>query len=169
MDFSAHYEQLYPRVYAYFRLRCPDAALAEDLASQVFERALRAWKRYDPLRAAFSTWVFSIAHNVLKNYWRRQALLGWLPWEAASPLLPRDPSAEEWVLQNETNRELLRALRQLGPREQNLLALKFGGCLSNVEIAAVTGLNANQVGVILYRAVHRLQELMQTREVNDGG
>ncbi|HVN56400.1 MAG TPA: sigma-70 family RNA polymerase sigma factor [Anaerolineaceae bacterium] len=167
-DFAALYDQLYPRIFAYVRLRCGDTAAAEDLTSQVFARALAALDSYHSEKASFATWLFSIAHNAVNNHYRAQAIRRWLPWEAVERHPHPDPVPEECALQNETRRELLEALSNLSPRERGLLALKFGGGLSNIEIAEVLGLNPNQVGVILYRAVDRLRERLAGKEIQYG-
>jgi RNA polymerase sigma-70 factor (ECF subfamily) len=41
-----------------------DAATVEDLAQQTFWRAYRALSSFDPERAAFSTWLFTIAKRL---------------------------------------------------------------------------------------------------------
>jgi RNA polymerase sigma-70 factor (ECF subfamily) len=51
-----------------------------------------------------------------------------------------------------------RALAVLEPRERDLVALKFAGGLSNVEIAKVIGLSPSNTGTKLHRAVEKLRE-----------
>ncbi len=51
-----------------------------------------------------------------------------------------------------------RALAVLEPRERDLVALKFAGGLSNVEIAKVLGLSPSNTGTKLHRAVEKLRE-----------
>jgi RNA polymerase sigma-70 factor (ECF subfamily) len=49
-----------------------DRDRAEELAQDVFLRVFRARKRYEPT-ARFSTWLFTIAHNVASNALRSHA------------------------------------------------------------------------------------------------
>ncbi len=51
-----------------------------------------------------------------------------------------------------------RGLAVLEPRERDLVALKFAGGLSNVEIAKVLGLSPSNTGTKLHRAVEKLRE-----------
>ena len=43
---------------------------AEDLTQQTFERALKAWSRYDPRKASVGTWLIVIARNLLVDHFR---------------------------------------------------------------------------------------------------
>ena len=72
IDWNALYAEQLPRVYNYFRYRVGDDALAEDLTTATFEKAWRSRKRFRRDRAAFSTWLFTIARNVAIDHFRRR-------------------------------------------------------------------------------------------------
>ena len=55
-----------PRVFAYLWRQTGDRLDAEDLTQEVFLRLYRYRDRYQP-RAGFSTWVFHVTQNVLRN------------------------------------------------------------------------------------------------------
>src|SRR5213596_2708131 len=46
-------------------------ARAEDVAQETFLRAFKALCSFDPARAAFSTWLFTIARRLAIGEWRR--------------------------------------------------------------------------------------------------
>src|SRR6187455_868590 len=46
-------------------------ARAEDVAQEAFLRAFKALGSFDPARAAFSTWLFTIARRIAISEWRR--------------------------------------------------------------------------------------------------
>ena len=48
-------------------------------------------------------------------------------------------------------------LAQLPPRERELIALKYGGEMTNRAIVAVTGLSESNVGTILHRTIGKLR------------
>ena len=50
-----------------------DPSAAEDLAQEVFVKAIRALRSYDPERK-FSSWLFKIAHNTTIDQLRRKGL-----------------------------------------------------------------------------------------------
>ena len=55
------------RVYAYVAYRIGDGPEAEDVSSEVFERALRYRWSYNPDKAAPITWLMAIARGVLAD------------------------------------------------------------------------------------------------------
>lgn len=63
-SFAEVAEQHLDGVHRYLLLLTADPALAEDLAADTFEKALRAWRRYDPRRASERTWLCRIARSV---------------------------------------------------------------------------------------------------------
>jgi len=63
--FGHLYEQYLPRIFQYVSYRVGDRTTAEDLTSDIFNKALTNFTKYDSRKAAFSTWVFSIARNTL--------------------------------------------------------------------------------------------------------
>lgn len=155
--FTALYDHYFPRIYSYVRYRVPDAAAAADVTSQVFEQAYRHLASYDPARAAFSTWLFTIARNALYNHTRGQKLRRWLSLDHVIGKPDHAPPPEAAVIHQEAHADLLEAVARLPERERDILALKFGAALTNRRIADLTGLTENNVAVILYRAVRRLR------------
>src|SRR5579871_4400207 len=69
-DFAGVYEEQVWRVYGFFAYWLRSRADAEDLTQQTFERAWKAWNRYDEGRAGVATWLMAIAHNLLVDYMR---------------------------------------------------------------------------------------------------
>ncbi|MGI9183632.1 MAG: RNA polymerase sigma factor [Solirubrobacteraceae bacterium] len=63
-DFAHVYRDHVWRIYGFVAYRVRDRQLAEDLTQATFERALRAWGRFDPRRASESTWLMAIARNL---------------------------------------------------------------------------------------------------------
>ena len=68
---------------------------------------------------------------------------------------------ETQVIQAETIRRLLRNLRHLSERDQEVITLKFAGQLSNKEIGQVMGLKEKTVSVVLWRAMQRLHHQLE--------
>jgi RNA polymerase sigma-70 factor (ECF subfamily) len=155
--FAAIYDHYYPRIYAYARYRVRDAALAEEITAQVFERVLANLGKYDAEQAPFAAWLFTIARNRVSDHHRAQRRRQWLPLDLVRGRAAPGPAPEEIVVRDETREALLAAVTRLSERERDILALKFGAELTNRRIAALTGLSESNVGVILYRAVRRLR------------
>lgn len=69
------FEQLYGRhrgpLYRFLMRQLRNAALADELFQDVWQRVIAARASWQP-DAAFSTWLFRIAHNQLNDHWRAQ-------------------------------------------------------------------------------------------------
>ena len=70
-SFARVYDEHVWRVYGFLAYRLGNRDIAEDLTQATFERALRAWSRFDPRRASESTWLLAIARNLLIDHFRR--------------------------------------------------------------------------------------------------
>ena len=110
--------------------------------------------------------MFGIVHHVVGDYLRRRRLIAWISLETLRGQHAPGPLPEEICIQNSLEEELLRVLPKLKERERELLGLKYGGGLTNRQIASLVGLTEQNVGVILYRAVGRLRQLMNGYQVN---
>lgn len=155
-DFARLYDEHVWRVYGFLAYRVRDRALAEDLTQTTFERALRAWGRFDPRRASESTWLLTIARNLLIDHHRRPSSRPTEPIDERS--LGSVPGPEQALARTQ---ELLDALARLGEREREILALRFGGDLSGPEIAALTDLSLANVQQIISRSLRKLRELIE--------
>jgi RNA polymerase sigma-70 factor (ECF subfamily) len=154
-DFERLYEDHAQALFGFLAYRTGDRALAEDVMSESFERALRARKRYDPGRAGAKTWLYSIALNCLRDQQRRQG--------AESRALDRvgAPSGIELhdrgLGRADDRDEVQRAMAGLAAEEREVVALKFGGELTAKEIAKVLGEKVTTVEGRLYRALRKLR------------
>ena len=70
-DFARVYDEHVARVYGFLAYRVESRHTAEDLTQATFERALRAWSRFDPRRGSEITWLLAIARNVHIDHLRR--------------------------------------------------------------------------------------------------
>ena len=69
-EFADAYDDHVWDVYGFLGYRLNSREEAEDLTQATFERALRAWSRFDPGRASVKTWLLAIARNVLIDHYR---------------------------------------------------------------------------------------------------
>jgi RNA polymerase sigma-70 factor (ECF subfamily) len=155
VDWDAVYTELLPRIYNYFRYRIGAGPQAEDLTSATFEKAWRNRERYDRDKAAFSTWMFTIARNLATDYFRTRHVH--LPLEALEDQAAGDEAVEERVQRGQVSDRLGALLASLPERERELVALKYGAGLTHRESAALTGLSESNVGSILHRTVEKLR------------
>lgn len=133
---------------------------AEDLTLEVFVRLHRAAADYRPT-AKFSTYLFHIAHNLLRNERRRQRRK---PAEPAAPeafdYLAADQAAADRRVA-ELEEVFQRALLRLPERARAALLLLHQQGLGYGEAAAVLGVTENALRVLVHRARQQLKQDME--------
>jgi RNA polymerase sigma factor (sigma-70 family) len=141
--------ELIRRIYSYVAYRVGDGPDAEDVTSEVFERALRYRKSYDSSRGEPLAWLIGIARRCIDDSMTRpRAELGKQP-DVSSP---EDLEAD--ALQRLT---VAAAVEALDERSRDLVALRYGADLSARQIGEILGLKTNAVEVALHRTLARLR------------
>jgi RNA polymerase sigma-70 factor, ECF subfamily len=146
---------------AYLGRLVGDPALAEDLAQDTFEKALRALGRL-PAGANTRAWLYRIATNTALDCLRRRRLITWLPFfdRDADPTA-RDSFADA-SLESVT---VQRCLDRLAPRYRVPLVLYACQGLSTSEIAAVLRITPGAVKTRLFRAREKFRQIYVPEEV----
>ena len=151
-------EPLIARVYAYVAYRIGHGAEAEDITSETFARATRYRDTYEPARGAPITWLIGIARHCIDEALRQPRVGSDPPDRATSENLEREA----------VDRLTLRAaVRQLGDRDRELIALRYGADLSARQIAERMETNTNAIDVALHRARNRLRALLEGESADD--
>lgn len=126
-----------------------------DLAQETFLRVFRHAARFDP-RRTFSTWMFQIALNLLRDQARRLQRRPTVPWEtspeASSDSTPRSitADAEAAVAVRDAVLALPLALREI-------VILAEYEHRPQAEIAEIVGISQKAVETRLYRARAKLR------------
>ncbi len=183
--YRAHVHDVYA-FFSYSRIAKEDV---EDLTQATFERALRAWHRFNPATASAKTWLLCIARNLLIDHHRRLRRRPQVPLtdahqsqlrQEAEPFAAgggtgksafgchADDGARALPFGDQAEERLLAALASLSQREREVIALRFGGELSGPEIASLLRLSLANVQQIASRALRRLRaELEDSQEAAD--
>jgi RNA polymerase sigma-70 factor (ECF subfamily) len=160
MDFADIYDRYFDKVYNYVRYRVRLADAADDITAKVFEAALGKAGTYDPARGNEQSWLFGIARNAVADWGRARGRRAEVPLDGAFERAGSDPRAEDILEGREERERVLAAAAALDERSRDIMALKFSSGMTNREIAAMTGLAEGNIGIIIYRAVRKLQELL---------
>ena len=155
LDFDALYRAARDDVYAYVATLLRDRVAAEDVTAAAFERAYRKQRSYKAARGSERAWLFGIARNAALDELRRRKRAAALAAEPADVDAALPEEAAEAALRRAAVRA---ALARIGPRERELIALKFHAGLDNAEIAAVLGVSVSNAGTQLHRAMTKLRE-----------
>jgi RNA polymerase sigma-70 factor (ECF subfamily) len=148
-DPLANPERLIRRVYSYVAYRLGDGPEAEDVTSEVFERALRYRDRYDPSKGEPLAWLLGIARRSVDGAFSARP-----PVAGDIPDRPGHDDLEEDAVQKLT---VAAAVSRLEERDRELIALRYGADLSAAQIGELLGLRPNTVEVALHRALERLK------------
>lgn len=152
--FAGFYERSARSLWAYLARVSADPALADDLMQESYVRFLCA-ELPDDGEVAARRYLFKIATNLLRDHWRR-------PGMASIDEMPEESLAvAAGAKQAETQAVLGPVLRQLRPRERQLLWLAYAEGYSHREIAEVTGLASASIRLLLFRARHRAAKMLR--------
>ncbi len=147
---SELFELHYDRIVRYIASRVSTRDLAEDLASDVFVRAVENYSSFQERGLPVQAWLFRIAHNLVVDHYRRASKRKSVPIDDAMEFSgPSDPAGEvELKLSMERVNEVM---HRLNPGQQEVIALRFVG-----------GLSAEEAGDIMGRTPGAIRELQRT-------
>ena len=158
---SQLYEAYADRVYRYLLSRTSRPVDAEELTSRTFLNALSHLDGYRGGGSNFGSWLMSIAHNLLANWYRDRGRRPPLTTLADALEVPADtPGPEASLETGEEIRRVREAVRALAPDRQQLLALKYVEGRSNAEIGSRMGRTEGAVKALHHRTLRQLQETL---------
>lgn len=156
--FAPLFQRYWPWVYRYCALRCACSADAEDVASQIFVRALAKLPSFVPhAPGAFRRWLFTIAHHEVVSRARSEARHPVQPLDLArEQVVISGPSPEHAAITAVDADSLLALVRELPPRLREVVELRLVG-LTDREIAEVLGISGPAVRKAQSRALAHLR------------
>jgi RNA polymerase sigma-70 factor (ECF subfamily) len=166
-DFARAYDEHVWQVYGFFAYRLGRREDAEDLTQLTFERALKAWHRYDARKAKVSTWLLTIARNLLIDHHRADRSSGESAYDDHDESLAgvgTDPSEQLGL-----DPAIEVALHGLGDREREVIALRFGGDMTGAEIADAMQLSLANVQQILSRSLRKIRSELEAAALREAG
>ncbi len=122
------YEQIFkyfaPRVKSYMMKMTADGQLAEELMQETMITVWYKADRFDPLKGALSTWIFTIARNQRIDAIRREKRPEFDPDDLA--FIPDEvPAADDVIVLQQSAEELKRAMEHLPCEQSELLKMSF--------------------------------------------
>lgn len=152
--FSRYYRDVYRYLYSITR----DAALSEDLASEVFVEVVRSLPSFRG-ESDVKTWMFSIARHRWYAYLRRKQRS--VPeTELAENLTNAERSLEEQLQNAQTARRIMELLDS-GPERTRMIVLLRTEGYSFHEIGERTGVSENSARVIDFRARAKIRQILK--------
>jgi RNA polymerase sigma-70 factor (ECF subfamily) len=136
--------------------------LAEDIFQETWIRVLERGRQYDS-RHEFSTWLFTIARNLVIDHMRRKHPASLDMLAASDDAVPSDipdiarPSAFDTTVQREQNEQISAGMLHIATEYRESLVLRFQEGMTLEEIAAVTGAPLGTVKSRIYRGLSALE------------
>jgi RNA polymerase sigma-70 factor, ECF subfamily len=162
-DFGAFYERTYALAYRTAWAILRDSGAAADAVQDAYVSAYKERGRFRgdaPARA----WILRIVANAALSTARRPR-----PRLVAMDGLGEEPAASGDDLCRTADHVTLEgAMRGLDPRSRAAVVLRYYADMDYAEIAVALGTNANNVGVILHRALERLERELRAPEGSNG-
>lgn len=158
--FGQLYDHYVSTVYRFLFYRVRSHALAEDLTSETFFRALRSMSSFSWQGRDFGAWLVTIGRNLVADHFKssRQRL------EMTTDDLSEHDSCtvgtEDEVIAGLTNDILMTTLAQLAPDQQECLVMRFLQGMSIAETASALQRSDGAVKQLQLRAVRNLAKLL---------
>jgi RNA polymerase sigma-70 factor (ECF subfamily) len=159
---AALYAEYQARVYRYITYRVGDPALAEDLTADVFTSMVRNIGQYEFRGRPFLAWLYTIAGNTCKMYYRRQNLAEFEP--LPEEMIDSETNPEDAAHLLLTHERLLAAMPRLTESQRQVILLKFIEGLSNSEIAAILERTEGAIRILQHRALAALRQALVEEE-----
>lgn len=156
---SAAFTELYERygqkmLSYFFRMLYKDKARAEDQTQELFLKLVKEAHRFDQNKS-FSTWLYSVAHNMCKNEYRK---------DEVRMKHAREPQAQTTAMQpdgtdlSRFRQALQDCLRKLPEEKKALFTLRFHEQLTIPQIGQVLQLAEGTVKSRLFYLLKDLKE-----------
>ena len=165
--FGELYDQNYGRIFGYVLRRTASVAVAQDVTSDVFFKALTNLRRFRWQGVPFSAWLYRIASHEITNHYRKigrdtahavkSARFG---DTSGNPLSSEVVRAEDILMRHEEYLSLHESIAQLPLKYQEVITLRFFEDEQIREIALMLGKREGTVKSLLHRGLKRMRELM---------
>ena len=162
--FGLIYDRYFDTVFRFVYFRVGNRQLAEDLTADTFLRALKRIGSFTWQGRDLGAWLVTIARNLVADHfksgrYRLEVTTGDV-LDAEREDRGPEGSPESAVVDHITNVELLKAVKQLNPEQQECIVLRFLQGFSVAETAQAMGKNEGAIKALQYRAVRALNRLL---------
>ncbi len=154
--FAALIEHQYDAIYRTAWRWCGNRDDAEDIAQEVCVKIGQAIARFDG-RSAFSSWVYRITLNAVRD-WQRAGSRRGRHMNAYAEIAPPDQQAEQEAAT--THSQLWEAVRRLPEKQRDAVLLVYAEELSHAEAADIMGIREATVSFHVHEARKTLRVLL---------
>jgi RNA polymerase sigma-70 factor, ECF subfamily len=146
-------------VFAYLLYLTGSRTVAEDVAAETFERALRRWKRFDPRRGTAKSWLLTLARSTALDHFRSEARRRRREGTYAMNEPPADGGDP---FGTGFSPALESALRSLSAGEREVVAMRVLLDLDGETASRLLGISPTACSTRLHRALAKLEEKVRS-------
>ncbi|MDD5037754.1 MAG: sigma-70 family RNA polymerase sigma factor [Dehalococcoidales bacterium] len=152
------YEEYYDRIAHYVYVRIGNREEAEDIAGEVFLKALQSLSSYREQGIPMQGWLYRIAHNLTVDYLRKMAKR---PTADIDPtLLPDDDNPAHTAEINIQFERVTQAMKELTAEQREVINLRFLGGLTSKEVGDILNKSDGAVREMQRAAMEKLRGIM---------
>ena len=165
---AALYDELltahYGEVLRLCRLLLGNHHEAEEVSQDVFLKVFQEIQKVNqPKPMNWKPWIMKVSVNTCRDrrrsgWWKLWRVARDIVQEANHPIVPWTP--EDALLSRELQGQIWRAFQQLSLRQREVFVLRHVEEWSTEEVANILGLTTGSVKRHLFRAVHRMQNIL---------
>jgi RNA polymerase sigma-70 factor (ECF subfamily) len=148
------------KVFRYVKGRVANEADAEDVTSEIFLKVQTSLDSYNEEKATLSTWIYTITHNMVCNYYRVRSKRE-LPLDEDVLSTAEEDGAIAEIENEVLKEELADALETLTEREQDIIVLYYYHEIPLQDIAIKMGITYTNAKFIKHQAIGKLRLAMQ--------
>lgn len=153
--FGVLYDRYLDKIYRFVYYKTFTREAAEDITSDVFHKALRNSKSFDPAKGSFSTWLYRIARNAVIDHYRTKKHDVPLEDTFDVGVDERTPDALDAIADLGRVTEYLTTLTA---KQREIIMLRIWEEKSYREIADIVGGTESSVKMAFSRSIRELRE-----------
>lgn len=156
------YNEYFDKIAHYAYARIGDKTEADDIAGEVFLKALGSLQKYEERGLPMEAWLFKIAHNLVVDHLRRVTKKKTVPIETVEITDKADPQAT--AEQNFEMQRVTMAMNQLGDEQAEVIRLRFFSGLTSREVGSMLGKSDGAVREMQRAAMEKIRKLLNIED-----
>jgi len=158
------YESYYDRISRYAFVRLDNQADAEELAGEVFLRALESLDTYKERGVPMQSWLFRIAHNLIVDHYRKVKNQKTVSVDTVTIKAEAESDPEAQAMMEFEVTRVKRALGRLTESQRKVIELRFFGGLTSEEAGQVLKKRPGAVRELQSAAIKALRNLLNEEQ-----
>jgi len=154
------YEEYYDKIARYAYVRIGNRTEAEDIAGEVFLKALESLESYKERGIPMQAWLFKIAHNLVVDHLRKTTKHKTVPIDTVQ--VEANTNSVALAEKNIEFERVNKAMEQLTQEQREVLGLRFFSGLTSKEAGSILNKSDGAVREMQRAAVEKLRRLLIT-------